>query len=125
MAGAVLAVLTFSKQQFQQFRAQRHYGFYEALHKDLRDFMARKLPDIPPDRADARIYQAFQICRDNGFDTEKQITRLSYILVTFPSDFAQKESYAWLAALIQAKVSPDIRLDRISACIKSGAAKHG
>ncbi|MDF3415856.1 hypothetical protein HKX54_15415 [Sulfitobacter sp. M57] len=112
----------FSDQQFKTFRQLKRNGFYEKLHLDLRGFMARKLPDVALEDGDARIRQAFQTCADHGFRTEKQITTLSYILVTFPRDYAQSERFGWLDALIRAKATPGVRLSRIKAVIKAGAS---
>lgn len=118
-------MLTFSDKQFKTFGNRKAKTFYDELRADLHDFLARKRPDVEPDRADERITAAFYTCRDNGFKTEKQITRLSYILVTFPRDFAQRPKYQWLDGLLRAQVSADLRLDRIRACIKAGSEPNG
>lgn len=84
--------------------------------------MAKTDPSLSEDRVDTRITQAFQTCADNGFRTEKQITRFCYILVTFPRDYPVRAKYVWIDKMIKANASADVRLDRITASIKAGAS---
>ncbi|MCK0122686.1 hypothetical protein MWU61_19215 [Loktanella sp. F6476L] len=118
-------MISLSQEQFTRFRQSSADAFYDKLRRELRDFMAEKLSDVPNDEVDARITQAFHICHQHRFWTEKEITRLSFILVTFPYAFPKMTQYQWLSGLITARASAEVRLQRIKAYITAGSKKHG
>lgn len=115
-------MLKLSPYQAGAISTQREAGFYENLREELRDFLACNLPEMEEDRAQGRITYAFEVCRAYGFVTEKQITELSYILVTFPSDYAHKGGYAWLDGLLRSNAPPETRLARIKGVIRGISA---
>ncbi|MEM6594854.1 MAG: hypothetical protein AAF672_08680 [Pseudomonadota bacterium] len=115
-------MLRITPQQFDAVSAQRELSFFEDLRAELRAFMAREMQDMEGERVERRISSAFEACRAHGFTTEKQITELSFILVTFPSDYAQKPGYAWLDGLLRANAAPRVRLEHIKSVIRAGAA---
>jgi hypothetical protein len=118
-------MLTLSQEQFTQFRQSSADVFYDRLRLELRNFMSEKLSDVTAEDAEARITQAFLICHQHRFWTEKEITRLSFILVTFPYEFPKMTQYQWLSGLVTSRASADIRISRIKSYIAAGSKKHG
>ena len=110
----------FKRNQFLSFGIQHREKFYKSLSAELQEFIGKINPNLATKERDELIRHAFMICKKNGFSTEKQVTKLSYILVAFPKDFASFKKYEWLNALLCAKSSADRRLAQIQACIRVG-----
>ena len=106
-------MIALTQQQLADVSWQRQRRFYRELRAELVGFIGRHLPDMPTDEINPKIDAAFRICRDCGFDTERQIAHLSHILVTFPDAFHLYPEYRWVHDLLVSDAPADQRLARL------------
>lgn len=111
-------MLNISNRVEKSFRAPTLQAFYSNLSEDLRRFLLEIHPDIDEGTALRQIRAAYEICRRHDFITERQITRLSFIIVTFPEDFSSQPDYAWFGDLLKAQAPADDKISRIVSVIE-------
>lgn len=113
-------MLTLGNTQLQTMGTKEAHRFYDALRADLRDFIARDVPDIPTAEVASQIEHVFQLCHHYRMHSEAEITRLSFILVTFPPEFYFAPDYLWLHEILSSPAPASARLDRVAAILRAG-----
>lgn len=112
-------MLTLDAAQFKRFEQEQARQFYRALGEDLLGYCGGHIPEIPEPERVPRIRHIFRLCQHYRIESERDITRLSYMLLAFPSDFYQRQEYSWVHDILSAPESPTTRIDRLSAILRN------
>jgi len=100
--------------QMSAFERAEGARFYADLGADLDAFMARELPDFPEENRPRHISHVFFLCQHYRIETRKDITQLSYILVTFPPNFYEYPEYAWVHSILISDTPASQRIARLT-----------
>jgi len=111
-------MLNISNSVEQSFKTPARDAFYSELTAELMRFMSQIYPDMNESEVRRRITSAYNICDTNFFKSESQISRLSFIIVSFPEDFQEQSDYAWFNHLLTAHAPAEDRLERIVSIIE-------
>ncbi|HKL44907.1 MAG TPA: hypothetical protein VJ906_01535 [Roseovarius sp.] len=112
-------MLTVDAAQFKRFEQEQARQFYRALGEDLLSYCANHIPEIAEPERVPRIKHIFRLCQHYQIESERDITRLSYMLLAFPSDFYQHPEYSWVHDILSAPEAPTTRVDRLSAILRN------